>query len=274
MKREIPILLTVLCGLLITLAFFAPTHDPARGIAPTVWQAINSELLQWGQVLVAVAFLLGIANVVRINLRQVAAGHEDRWYKVVLLVSMFAFLLIGLADTHKGGLPGSLVRTLVPADHVRLTDGRTIETWVIEDGATGLRVRDGDDMAERIIPKADYQEIDRRSLKMWIYFKIFAPLQATMFSLLAFYAASAMFRAFRARSLEATLLLAAGAIVMLGQVKIGNDLTGGLAAPVEDFLMNNVVKAAERAIVIGASFGVLATGLRIVLGIERSYLSE
>jgi hypothetical protein len=274
MKREIPILLTVLCGLLITIAFFAPAHDPSRGLPPTIWQGINSELLQWGQVLVAVAFLLGIANVVRINLRQVAARHEDRWYKVVLLVSMFAFLVVGLADTHKSGLPGPLVRMLVPADHVTLADGSTLEAWVVQDAADGLHLRDGDGMAERVIPKSGFRAIEYRSAKMWVYFKLFAPLQATMFSLLAFYAASAMFRAFRARSLEATLLLVAGAIVMLGQVPLGDQLTGGLASPVKDFLMNNVVKAAERAIVIGASFGVLATGLRIVLGVERSYLSE
>jgi hypothetical protein len=274
MKREIPILLTVLCGLLITIAFFAPVTNPERGLQPTIWQAINSELLQWGQVLVAVAFLLGIANVVRINLRQVAARHEDRWYKVVLLVSMFAFLVVGLADTHKAGLPGWMVRTLVPADHVSLADGSTLEGWVVQDAADGLHLRDGDTMVERILPKASVREVEYRSAKMWLYFKLFAPLQATMFSLLAFYAASAMFRAFRARSVEATLLLVSATIVMLGQVPLGDQLTGGTATPVKDFLMNNVVKAAERAIVIGASFGVLATGLRIVLGLERSYLSE
>ncbi len=32
--------------------------------------------------------------------------------------------------------------------------------------------------------------------------------------------------------------------------------------------------AGQKAIIIGATLGVLATGLRIVLGIERSYLSE
>ena len=87
-------------------------------------------------------------------------------------------------------------------------------------------------------------------------------------------AASAAFRAFRARSLEATLLLAAGCVVMLGQVPLGDELTGGLALRAQSFLMEVVNKAGVRALIIGATLGGLATGLRIVLGIERSYLSE
>lgn len=274
MKREIPILLTVLCGLLIVVAFFAPTEDAARGQGTSIFQGINSELLVWGQILVAVAFLLGIANVVRINLRQIGSGHEDKPFKIVLLVSLFAFLVVGLAEMHEQDLPVWITRMLVPKDHVVLKDGTTLSGWIQGATATGLTLRDGSGAEPTEIPHTQVDHVSEPSAKMWVYFKIFAPLQATMFSLLAFYVASATFRAFRARSLESTLLLAAGAIVMLGQVKIGNDLTGGAAAPIEAFLMNNVVKAAERAIVIGASFGVLATGLRIVLGIERSYLSE
>ena len=274
MKREIPILLTVICGLLVAMAFFAPAPDAARGLQPTVWQAINTELLEWAKVLVAVAFLLGIANVVRINLRQIAARHADRWYKAVLIVSLLGFLAVGIAEMHEGDLPAPLLRALVPPDTVTLADGRQVDAWVLSTGSTEITLRDGPGLQERRVPAAEVASVTTRSLKMWIYFKVFSPLQATMFSLLAFYVASATFRAFRARSLEATLLLVAGVLVMLGQVTLGNAAVDATTGQVQKFLMDNFVKAAERAIAIGASFGVLATGLRIVLGLERSYLSE
>ncbi len=274
MKREIPILLTVLCGLLITIAYFAPASDEARGIGPSPLQAVNSELLEWATILVAVGFLLGIANLVRINLKHIASGHADGPYKAVLLLAMFGFLGIGLAEMHLRWLPAPILGALVPADHLLMVDSTVIEGYVLERGEDVVRLRTGPALEVIEVPTATIARLSDRSLKLWVYDKVFAPLQATMFSLLAFYIASAAFRAFRARSVEATLLLLAGAVVMLGQVPLGDQITGGVAGEIHAFLMSYVVKGGQRAIIIGASLGVLATGLRIVLGLERSYLSE
>src|SRR5499427_10686361 len=110
-----------------------------------------------------------------------------------------------------------------------------------------------------------------------IYDNLYAPMSATMFALLAFYIASAAFRAFRIRTLEAGLLAAAALIVMLGRVPVGDQMTAWLPEPlrlgsVQDWIMNVPQNAAKRAILMGAALGVMATGLRVILGIERSYL--
>jgi hypothetical protein len=96
-------------------------------------------------------------------------------------------------------------------------------------------------------------------------------MQGTMFSLLAFFIASAAFRAFRMRSFEATLLAIAAVIVMLGRVPVGAQIWDKLPV-ISDWIMNVPQMAAKRAIMIGAALGAISTGLKVILGIERNYL--
>ncbi len=115
----------------------------------------------------------------------------------------------------------------------------------------------------------------------WLYDYLYTPLSATMFALLAFFVASASYRAFRARSFLATLLLAAGFLVMMGRVLFDDMLVALLGpafedfrplATVSDFIMNYPNTAGQRAILIGIALGIVSTALRIILGIERAHL--
>ena len=119
----------------------------------------------------------------------------------------------------------------------------------------------------------------------WVYQSFFQPLQSTIFALLAFFMASAAFRAFRARNVEATILLIAGGLVMAGRVPLLEFLFGW-APPLHasaasasqalgrlaEWIMNWPNGAAQSGIIIGAALGAASMALRVILGIERGYL--
>ncbi len=107
----------------------------------------------------------------------------------------------------------------------------------------------------------------------WLYNYVFAPCNSTMFALLAFFIASAGFRAFRARNTEAALLLGAAIIVLLGRAPIGAYLSEWLP-DWTNWIIDIPNNAGRRAIIMGAALGAIGTGLRIVLGIERSHLGS
>jgi hypothetical protein len=115
-----------------------------------------------------------------------------------------------------------------------------------------------------------------------------------MFASLAFFIVSAAYRAFRVRNFAATLLLFAACLVMVGNVPLGTDIWRGIArlihlavpsadftrlagfelfSRVKDWLMSTPQAAAARGIGIGLALGSMAMSLRIILGIERTYMS-
>ena len=120
-------------------------------------------------------------------------------------------------------------------------------------------------------------------------------LGSATFAMIAFYIASAAYRAFRIRSLEATLLMVAALIVMVGSVSFGTAITAGipffsgvdgLGHPAENpwanfrieriaqWLLLEVNTPAQRGILFGLTLGLLATSLRYWLSLERGSYFE
>ena len=108
---------------------------------------------------------------------------------------------------------------------------------------------------------------------VWIYDHVFGPANATLFALLAFFVASAAFRAFRARNAEAALLLGAAIFMMLGRAPLGRAISDVLP-DLAQWLLDVPSNGGRRAIMMGAAIGAIATGLRVILGLERSHLGN
>jgi hypothetical protein len=104
----------------------------------------------------------------------------------------------------------------------------------------------------------------------WAFNNLQAPMQATTFSLLAFFVASAAYRGFRVKSAPAFVLALAAVILLVGKSGFGEMVSQQLPA-IAGWVLNNPSTAAKRGILIGVGIGSVATALRVILGIERSY---
>jgi len=217
MKREIPLLLTAAIGFFMILSFFVP-HQ---------WVSVPADFLQaTAIVVVACGYVLGGANVFKVNLDAISKRAPGWTYKVLLVVSLVVTVVVGAIDGSRND--GGFLNQGTPSK--------------------------------------------------WIYDEIYSPMSSTLFAMLAFFIASAAFRAFRIRTAEAGFLAVAALIVMLGRVPVGEVFTHALPSwlhlgAIQQWIMDYPQNAAKRAILIGAALGVMATGLRVILGIERSYLS-
>lgn len=192
----------------------------------------------WAVILVAITQILGAANVGKINLEKISRRRQGWPYSAVLLTSLVVMIVLGIGP--------SLLRIVLgqapPAGEAMIG---SLRLFGMESGTL----------------------FDR------IYNYTYVPLQSTMFSLLAFFIASAAYRAFKIRSPEATILAVTAILVMIGRVPIGETLWSGMPG-LTDWIMNAPQLAAKRAILIGAALGAIATGLKVILGLERNFLGE
>jgi len=209
-NRWVPWVLTFVAGTMMMADFFVPHRS---------FEAAVGEVRQWGLIVVACTYVLGVANVIRLHGDKLRRRQRDWPYSIVLLVCLAGMAGLGIFGSHE----------------------------------------------------------DEASPFIWLYNHVYDPLASTMFALLAFFITSAAYRAFRARSTEAALLLGAAVLVMLGQVPVGAAIWGpdsflGGFPGVKDWIMDVPNLAGKRAILMGAALGAISTGLRVILGLERAHL--
>ena len=109
------------------------------------------------------------------------------------------------------------------------------------------------------------------SIYNWLFINVQTPLGGTMYSIIAFFITSAAFRAFRARNLEASIILVAGTIMVMGNAPL---LTNSFPFIADMSLWIRSVPnlATMRGVMIGGALGSIALAVRTLMGIERGYL--
>ena len=105
----------------------------------------------------------------------------------------------------------------------------------------------------------------------WWYNTLPMSMSQAMFAMISYYIASAAYRAFRMRNMEATLLLIAAVLVMMGSVTAGYALWPRFPE-LKTWIMDNLNTAAMRGLRLGITLGSLAQFARNLFGIERGYM--
>src|SRR5574341_351507 len=100
----------------------------------------------------------------------------------------------------------------------------------------------------------------------WLFDNVYVPLQGAFFALVAFFLATAAYRTLRVQNVETTLMLIAALIVFLGQMPLLNAL-----GDVKEWVLRVPSEAGVRGILLGVALGTIATGLRLIVGIDRPY---
>ena len=105
----------------------------------------------------------------------------------------------------------------------------------------------------------------------FLFTNAMTPLSGTMYSILAFFITSAAFRAFRARNIEASIVLVAGTLMVCSNAPL---LVNALPLFKEAglWIRNIPNMATMRGVIIGAALGSIALAVRTLMGIERGYL--
>ncbi len=270
MKRQIPLFLVFLFGMFMIIQYFVP-HESSE------W--IYEFLLEWIVIIGIFALALGIWSLLRVSLDKIKTKKPNWIYSYLTLFGLFAMIIFGF--TAKNGDPWGMYFPFVAC--VLLAIGMIIHTIISSSqktlyaSLTGLFI-----LLAVLISIFDsswsfhFSTADGVQNPMFRAFfdHILIPCLSTMFALLAFFIASAAYRAFRARNLLATLLLIAALIVMMRFNPWFAALYGDFGAKTSNWLMNVPNLAAQRAIVIGIGLGIVATALKVILGIERGYMGK
>jgi hypothetical protein len=270
MKRQLPFVFVFLFGLFMIFQYFVP-HETSE------W--VYEFLLDWILIIGIFALALGIWSLYSVSVDKIKTRKPNWIYSYVTLAGLFTMMVFGFTSRTGESWGFYFVFLLT----VLLTIGMMMQAAVTR-GARGLFLGLGGLCLTAAVliayfdPAWKFYFYTSEGLRNTMFRSVFdnvqIPILSTMFALLAFYVASAAYRAFRARNLLASLLLLAALIVMFRFNPYLSPIFGDYLARTSNWLMNVPNLAAQRAIVVGIGLGMVATALKVLLGIERGYMGK
>ena len=236
LKRQIPLAIVIGVGLLTLFGNFINNEG--------INDFVENDAMQWFDIIASFAIFLGALNMLKLQMQKIIR-KQINWQYSILAVLGFAFAIFAgffYRGTNYIIISEVQESSIVPVSEI-LVDELNLDNPVIiadkikksSENYEIPKIFMSQSSAHLFMEKLDKYdlkiELDSKpwgahlqtkgSLFSWIFFNIFNPLSSTMFALLAFFVASASYRAFRIRNFEATLLLVSGIILMLGRVPVG-----------------------------------------------------
>lgn len=105
---------------------------------------------------------------------------------------------------------------------------------------------------------------------LWVMRYVYQPLEASFLALLVFFIGTAVYRALRVRTWEMALFAISAVIVLIGSAPFMSVVSPWFPA-LRDWVVNVPALAGGRGILLGVALGIMATGLRLLTGIDRPY---
>ncbi len=280
LKRQIPIIIVISIGFLTLMGHFI-NHEGLKH-----W--IDNESTQWFDIIASFAIILGALNLLKLQFLKVINKRPNWQYSIIAIVGFFFAIFCGflfrgtnfieLTDIKKEYIQevAEVIAEETETSVLSSTDALMENLEFTKINKIYIRESTAAAVAEKLKDYVGSYEIksmkwgvhvsQEGSLFSWMFFYIFTPLSATMFALLAFFVASASYRAFRIRNFEATLLLVSGIILMLGRVPAGSLIPGWFVGILAVFGIGAVIAPAlkNRQVV----FGIIAAGVIGIFALE------
>lgn len=276
MTKEIVIkLFTFLAGLYFVIEFVLSKDLNEKIGIVNIHESVSYGFLAIG----AMAFGLGIINLIRIHGSKIVFLRKGAFYSFVLLLGFFSMTFFALGDwkinlenSKRAARIGLLSRFAEKIESDEKLELLKIEMKKIPE-LRDLDINSVEDIKKVLFEEAA-QKVVNQEKRSWIQDGydflnkgVFIPLGAAMFSLLGFYIAAAAYRAFRIRSLEATLMMIAAVLVVCGQTSFTIMIWEGFS-PIRNWLLQVPNSAAFRGIAIGAGVAGLVLAFRMWFSVE------